>query len=73
MYQVIINAYISHQSLQLFNFFSAQNWVFSYFFVNAGYGEYEAIIDINELEVKSGYIPPRVLGVVIKWAALNQQ
>ncbi len=40
---------------------------------HAVYGGNEAIININKLEIMEGYIPPRVLGLVIEWAALNQQ
>jgi len=40
---------------------------------HAEYGEYNALIDIQKLELWSGYLPPRVLGLVIEWAALHQQ
>jgi len=40
---------------------------------HAQYGEYEALIDIRKLELWSGSLPPRVLGLVIEWAALHQQ
>ncbi len=40
---------------------------------HAIYGGNEALININKLEVMEGYLPPRVLGLVIEWAALNQQ
>jgi uncharacterized protein DUF4160 len=39
---------------------------------HASYGEHEAIIDINKLELWNGYLPPRVLGLVIEWAAIHQ-
>ena len=39
---------------------------------HAGYGEHKSIIDIRKLEVWSGYLPPRVLGLVIEWAAIHQ-
>jgi hypothetical protein len=32
-----------------------------------------ALIDIRELSVFSGRLPPRVLGLVIEWATLHQQ
>jgi hypothetical protein len=35
---------------------------------HAEYAEYEALIDIQKLELWSGYLPPRVLGLVIEWA-----
>lgn len=40
---------------------------------HAAYAEYEALIDINKLELWSGSLSPRVLGLVIEWAALNQR
>jgi hypothetical protein len=39
---------------------------------HASYGEYQAIIDIQKLELWSGYLPPRALGLVIEWAAMHQ-
>lgn len=39
---------------------------------HAEYTEYEALIDIQKLELWSGYLPPRVLGLVIEWAAMHQ-
>jgi len=32
-----------------------------------------ALIDIRELSVFSGRLPPRVMGLVVEWAALHQQ
>jgi hypothetical protein len=40
---------------------------------HAAYAEYEGLIDINKLELLWGSLPPRVLGLVIEWAALHQQ
>jgi hypothetical protein len=40
---------------------------------HAVYGNFEAIIDIERNELISGYLPPRVLGLVTEWAALNQK
>ncbi len=40
---------------------------------HAEYGEYTAEILINELSVGVGYLPPRVLGLVIEWAQTHQQ
>lgn len=39
---------------------------------HAVYGDYEAEILINDLSVDVGYLPPRVLGLVIEWAGLHQ-
>lgn len=39
---------------------------------HAEYAEFEALIDIRKLELWSGSLPPRVLGLVIEWAALHQ-
>ncbi len=39
---------------------------------HAAYAEHSAIIDIQKLEVWSGYLPPRVLGLAIEWAAIHQ-
>jgi len=36
------------------------------------HGEHSAIIDIRNLDLWSGYLPPRVLGLVIEWAAIHQ-
>ncbi|MEJ7692026.1 DUF4160 domain-containing protein [Daejeonella sp.] len=40
---------------------------------HAVYSEFEALIDISKLELYSGHLPPRVLGLVIEWAALHQK
>jgi hypothetical protein len=37
------------------------------------YGEYEAVVRINELVVTKGSLPPRTLGLVIEWAAKHQK
>ncbi|MBX9735239.1 MAG: DUF4160 domain-containing protein [Chitinophagaceae bacterium] len=39
---------------------------------HAVYGDYEALIDIAKNELISGYLPPRVLGLVIEWTAIHQ-
>ena len=39
---------------------------------HADYGEHKAIVDIQKLELWNGYLPPRVLGLVIEWAAIHQ-
>jgi len=40
---------------------------------HAKYGEYEAEISINDLRIIVGNLPPRVLGLVVEWAALHQE
>ena len=35
---------------------------------HAEYGEYKALVDIRNLSVFSGRMPPRVTGLVIEWA-----
>lgn len=40
---------------------------------HAEYASDLALIDIRNLTVFSGYLPPRVLGLVIEWAVLHQQ
>ncbi len=40
---------------------------------HAVYAEYEALIDIQKLELWSGHLPPRVLGLVIEWAATHRK
>ena len=40
---------------------------------HAVYSKFEAIIDIEKNELISGYLPPRVLGLVTEWTALNQK
>ena len=37
---------------------------------HAQYGEHKCSIDIRTLAVIEGYLPPRVLGLVIEWAIL---
>lgn len=39
---------------------------------HAEYGEGLALIEIETLLVFSGRLPPRVLGLVIEWAALHR-
>ena len=36
------------------------------------YNEEEALISINDLTVLKGNLPPRVLGLAMEWARLNQ-
>lgn len=40
---------------------------------HAEYGSDLALIDIRNLSVFSGRLPPRVIGLVIEWATLHQQ
>lgn len=40
---------------------------------HAEYGEFEGLIDIDKLDLMAGTLPPRVLGLVIEWAALHQR
>lgn len=39
---------------------------------HARYGEYEVVIAIETLSILKGHFPPRALGLVMEWAALNQ-
>ena len=40
---------------------------------HAEYGNSAALIDIHNLSLFSGWLPPRVLGLVIEWATLHRQ
>lgn len=40
---------------------------------HAEYGSDLALIDIRNLSVFSGRLPPRVIGLVIEWGTLHQQ
>jgi hypothetical protein len=37
------------------------------------YGEHKARIDVETLGLISGYLPPRIRGAVVEWAAMHQQ
>lgn len=39
---------------------------------HAIYGEHEAVFDIHNWVVVHGYLPPRVMGMVIEWASQHQ-
>ncbi|MBI4551137.1 MAG: DUF4160 domain-containing protein [Candidatus Latescibacteria bacterium] len=39
---------------------------------HAEYGEYIAVVEIHTLVVIGGTLPPRVLGLVIEWAAQHR-
>jgi hypothetical protein len=40
---------------------------------HAEYGDRDALIDIRNLSVFAGSLPPRVMGLVIEWATRHQQ
>ncbi len=40
---------------------------------HAIYGEHIAVIDIHTLVVLNGYVPPRVLGMVVEWASQHRE
>ena len=40
---------------------------------HARYGEFEALIVIDTLEVYRGYLPRRALALVLEWAALHRR
>ena len=40
---------------------------------HAVYGDFEALIDIQKNVVIVGYLPPRVVGLVIEWTVLHQK
>jgi hypothetical protein len=40
---------------------------------HAEYGSDMVLIDIRNLSVFSGHLPPRVIGLVIEWATLHRQ
>jgi hypothetical protein len=37
------------------------------------YNEHRAIMNIENLALDEGYLPPRVLGLVVEWAELHQK
>ena len=37
------------------------------------YEEFKAIVNIKDLTLKTGKLPPRVLGLVVEWAALHRE
>jgi hypothetical protein len=40
---------------------------------HAYYAEHEALIDIHNLSIFAGRLPPRVIGLVIEWASIYQK
>jgi hypothetical protein len=39
---------------------------------HAKYGEFRAIVGIDDLRVLDGYLPPRVAGIVVEWAGTHR-
>lgn len=39
---------------------------------HAKYGEYQAIIRIDDFAVMEGHLPPRALGLVVEWADIHK-
>lgn len=39
---------------------------------HAVYGEHKARIDVHTLVIIGGYLPPRVLGMVVEWASQHR-
>ena len=40
---------------------------------HAYYGEHEALIDIHNLSIFAGRLPPRAIGLVMEWANIYQK
>lgn len=40
---------------------------------HARYSEHEAVVRLDTLEVEAGYLPRRVLGLVLEWAAEHRE
>jgi hypothetical protein len=40
---------------------------------HARYGEHKAVVRIGDSVVMQGSLPPRVMGLVIEWAAMHQK
>ncbi len=40
---------------------------------HAEYGEFEALVTIEESRIIAGHLPPRAFGLVQEWTALHQQ
>ncbi len=40
---------------------------------HARYAEFEAVIQIEDLSVVRGGLPPRALGLVVEWATLHRE
>jgi hypothetical protein len=52
--------------------YSEKNAVHNKPHFHARYNEFEASIDIEDYTV-SGHLPPKVLGMVIEWAAIHKE
>jgi hypothetical protein len=40
---------------------------------HAEYGEHKAVVEIHSLAAIGGYLPPRVQGLVVEWAAQHRE
>jgi len=40
---------------------------------HAEYAEHRAIIEIGNLSIFAGHLPPRAMGLVVEWATLHRQ
>jgi hypothetical protein len=40
--------------------------------VSAHYAEFEVVIEIDDLSVARGTLPPSALGLLVEWATLHQ-
>lgn len=40
---------------------------------HAEYGEHNAVVDIHNLVVIGGFLPPRALGLIVEWATLHRE
>jgi hypothetical protein len=40
---------------------------------HAKYGEYEALIGINDFSLIRGKLPPKALALVVEWASIHQK
>ena len=39
---------------------------------HAEYGGKEVVVNISDLSIRSGRLPPRVVGLILEWAALHR-
>jgi hypothetical protein len=37
------------------------------------YDDYRALVSINDFSMLEGYLPPRILGLVMEWAGLHKE
>ena len=40
---------------------------------HAKYGDFEALISINDMTIIYGSLPPRVVGLVMEWLSMHQK